>query len=549
MRVVIIGGYGVFGGRLARLLLQRGHEVVVAGRRLEAAREFAQEVGGSAARLDRDDADFARELRALSPEVVVDAAGPFQGYGAEPYRVARAAIAAGADYIDLSDAAEFTSGISGLDAEAQAAGMQVISGASSVPAVSSVIAGDMAADLSRVEVIETAICPGNRAPRGRSVMQAILGQVGAPLRLWRGGVWREMRGWSQTRQVEIAPDMKRPAALIGAPDLTLFPNHFKARSVVFRAGLDLRIMHYGLGVLSWLRAKRLLPPLERYDRPLRWVAERLEPFGRDTGGMICAVMGRGEDGAPLAREWRLTAREGLGPFVPVVPAMVIIEQLARGERRAGARPALEVMTRAELEAALGEVGFSIAAEARPAPVLFEQALGARWGEMPDVWRDMHEVWDMQSARGAAEITGPDGWAGRIIAALFRFPNAGRDTPVCVTMVRRGDTEVWQRDFAGRRFRSYLSPSKPRHVFERFGPFRFELELTGEGAVMGMEVRRGWCLGLPLPRRVLPRSETREYVAQGRFHFDVDLSLPRIGRLVRYQGWLEREGEAAQSPSA
>ncbi|MFV0409911.1 MAG: NAD-dependent epimerase/dehydratase family protein [Paracoccus sp. (in: a-proteobacteria)] len=32
MKVLVIGGYGVFGSRLARLLLRDGHRVTIAGR-------------------------------------------------------------------------------------------------------------------------------------------------------------------------------------------------------------------------------------------------------------------------------------------------------------------------------------------------------------------------------------------------------------------------------------------------------------------------------------------------------------------------------------
>ncbi len=49
---------------------------------------------------------------------------------------------------------------------------------------------------------------------------------------------------------------------------------------------------------------------------------------------------------------------------------------------------------------------------------------------------------------------------------------------------------------------------------------------------------GWLLGIPMPRAFLPRSETREYVADGVFHFDVDLAAPlNGGRIVRYCGAL------------
>ncbi len=52
MRVLIVGGYGVFGGRLARLLLKDGVNVIVAGRDLQKARAVTSRFGGHALRVD-----------------------------------------------------------------------------------------------------------------------------------------------------------------------------------------------------------------------------------------------------------------------------------------------------------------------------------------------------------------------------------------------------------------------------------------------------------------------------------------------------------------
>jgi short subunit dehydrogenase-like uncharacterized protein len=134
MRVVIVGGYGVFGGRLARLLLKDGVDVIVAGRDLQRAREFANRFGGDALKID-----VAGDLTPVAKsgaKVVVDAAGPFQAYSADPYRLARFCVENGISYLDLSDDAAFTAGITQLDAPAAAAGCFVLSGVSSVPAIS-----------------------------------------------------------------------------------------------------------------------------------------------------------------------------------------------------------------------------------------------------------------------------------------------------------------------------------------------------------------------------------------------------------------------------
>ncbi len=285
----------MFGGKLAQALARdKRFDVVVAGRSLAKATAFCTEHGGRALVVDTGSDQLATIIADQSPFVVVDAAGPFQGYRDAPYRIAEAAIACGAHYLDLSDDAGFTAGISTLDATAQDAGVVVLSGVSSVPAMSSAAVEDLTDGMVEIHLIESVILPGNRAPRGMSVIRAILAQVGRPMRLWRGNGFAVVRGWSEGRKEQllidgIAPVQGRRSSLIGAPDLALFPSHYKARSVEFRAGLDLWIMHWGLAAVGFLVRLPLLRSAEPLAGPLKWLADRLEPFGPDRGGCGCGL--------------------------------------------------------------------------------------------------------------------------------------------------------------------------------------------------------------------------------------------------------------------
>ena len=74
--------------------------------------------------------------------------------------------------------------------------------------------------------------------------------------------------------------------------------------------------------------------------------------------------------------------------------------------------------------------------------------------------------------------------------------------------------------------------------ERFGPLSFDIALKAEEGRLTYPVVAGRCAGLPLPRVLLPVSDTAESVdAKGRVTFDVAVSLPWFGRIVRYRGWL------------
>lgn len=518
--------------------------MLVAGRSKAAAQRFCAEHGGIPLQID-----INRELDSiagLAPDAVVDAVGPFQSYGGNPYRVARAALEARGHYLDLSDDARFTAGISELDDLAKSVGRFALSGASSAPALSSAAVEALRAELSGISVIETAILPGSRAPRGRSVMASVLGQAGNPLRVWRGGAWREVSAWSASRPVDLGSGIHRSASFIGAPDLELFPKVFHARSVLFRAGLQPTLMHRGLAALAFMRRLGLLPNLRRLLRPLSKIARWLEPFGSDRGGMVVEVTGRRGSGASFAmHRWTLLAEPGEGPYVPAVPVRAILRNPELVPT--GARPCLAELPLEEFEHAMADIGVQSSRSALPRPPLFQAALGDKWHQLPAEVQQLHSIQDCESFSGRAEVTRGNSPLARMAAALFRFPLAGKDVPLTITKTRTPSGEIWERNFDGRRFRSYLTPAGPDHYRERFLVFNYEQELPVGNGRMELPVRRGWVFGIPLPKRLLAGSDSREYSKDGRFHFDVNLLAPVTGELiVRYRGWLMPDGESLES---
>lgn len=544
LTVLVVGGYGVFGGRLVRLLRHESDiRVLVAGRSLGAARRFCRRHGGKPLRFDRQ-GDLAAQLSVLKPDVIVDAAGPFQAYGRDPYRLARAALAVGAHYLDLADDAAFVAGIEVLDAAAKAANRTVLSGMSSVPAISSAVVERLRRGLGRVEFIETVILPGNRAPRGLSVVRAIADQAGRPLRLWQGGVWRERPGWSGLTRYRLEAAGRqlddRDASFIGAPDLALFPARYGARTVQFRAGLELGLLHHGLALLAWLPRLGLLRSLAPLARPLRGLAALLWPFGQDRGGMEVVVIGENAARRGERRQWTLIVEAGDGPFIPALPAYCWLAHRARGAApRPGARPAVGELSLEQLAQGFRRLRVVSEQAFAPAPALFETALGAQWPTLLAPLRELHGAYRQAVYAGEASVENGRNPLARFARWMMRLPPAAERVPVRVSLAASPTEERWTRHFGASRFRSTLRwhPGSQR-IREHFGPMAFELGLIEQDGALIWPVTRGWLFGIPLPRWLLPISEAREDVDElGRFRFDVRIGLPGLGLVAHYRGWL------------
>jgi saccharopine dehydrogenase-like protein len=349
--VLIVGGSGAFGGRLVDgLIATTGLDVVIGGRNLDRAMVRAASLGSRAraARLDAA-AVTVDELRATRAFVAVDATGPFQGAN---YRLARAVIAAGIHYVDLADDRDFVTGFGALDAEARAAGVVALTGASSTPALSHAVLDRLTHGWLHIDTVEIAISPGNRnSPRGLSVIRAILSYAGRPVRVFADGAWTVQAGWGRPIRRDM-PDLgRRWLSLCETPDLDLVPARFAPReSAIFRAGLELSAMHFGLYVAGLLVRMRLLRSLTPFARLFRWIAERLKGFGSDRGGMVVEATGIDATGNPVRAVWSLTAEAGDGPVIPTLPALTAIRRLADGRlAQAGARPCVGVLDLDEIE--------------------------------------------------------------------------------------------------------------------------------------------------------------------------------------------------------
>jgi hypothetical protein len=354
LRVLIVGASGVFGSRLARLAASEpGIELVLGGRRRPPLDALVAELGtGLVQVIDRDRAS-ASELTEL--DLVIDCAGPFQGSRTQ---LIEHCIAAGVDYVDLADGRKFVRRIRRFDDAAKRAGVRVISGASSIPALSHAVLDELTAGWSRIDSIRVGIFPGNRAPRGRSVVEAILSYTGKPVRVFADGRWTELPGWALCGRVDCGPAGKRWASVCDTPEQDLLVERYRPTgSAEFVAGLELPILHLGLWLLSFPVRWGWIRSLAPAAGVLLWIASRLRRFGSDRGAMLVEARGQDAAGRALTSAWMLDATTNRGPFVPVLAALALIKRARDGRLPPpGAGPCSGILRLDEFQAMFQALG-------------------------------------------------------------------------------------------------------------------------------------------------------------------------------------------------
>lgn len=529
-RILVIGGYGGFGARLSRRLLAAGHEVLVAGRSAGKAAAFCAGLEGAEPVVADRAQGIGMVLARHRPDLVIDAAGPFQ---ASAYTAPEACIAMRTPYLDLADGRAFVGGIGTLDRAAREAGVAIISGASSVPALSGAVARELAAGLERVDQVEVAITASSPATASASVAAAILSYAGRPIRLRRGR--RETRGFGcqDLRRDRFGAAGWRWTGLAEVPDYDCLPPLLPGRpSLTFRAGNDLGFQMLALWLMSWPVRWGWLQSL---DGARQWLLPLQRLTGRaggDRSAMRVTLRGSG-----VERCWTLVAADGDGPEIPTLAAALVAEEILAGRIEPGARDAAGLLTLAQFEPAFAGLSIRHETVETAAPPLYARAMGARFDALPPAVRGMHDFDGDGGAAGEGRVVRGRHPLARLMGRVVRFPPTG-SYPLHVSFAEQRGVETWTRRFGPHGFSSRLS-RRGDGVVERFGPMRFAFALPSDGEGLAM-VLRGWSLfGMPLPLRLAPRITGREWQEGGRFRFLVEIRAPLIGEVVRYCGWLER----------
>jgi saccharopine dehydrogenase-like NADP-dependent oxidoreductase len=356
--VMVLGGYGFFGQRICASLARNPDiHLLVAGRDSRRAEQFAKTVGlgvDQAVTLDAASPQFPARLQELSVQTLIHTAGPFQQ---QSYTVARAAIDAGSNYIDLADGRLFVAGIGVLDTAAKERNVSVISGASSVPAPSSAVVDRYAAEFQRLDSIQLGIASGARSP-GLATVRGIFGYCGKPFARWSQGQWVDAYGWlNLTRHRFPLPVGSRWLGSCDIPDLALFPARYPSvQTVSFQAGFASDTGHLLLWALAGLVKAGVLHSLSPFALSLNRISRRIERWVSDKGAMFVQLDGTGLDGKPLTKLWNLLALQNHGPHIPCGAAIALTRKLVRGELLPkGAMPCLGLLSIEEYLAPLRDL--------------------------------------------------------------------------------------------------------------------------------------------------------------------------------------------------
>lgn len=178
--------------------------------------------------------------------------------------------------------------------------------------------------------------------------------VGKPLKLIPGES-KNIYGW-QGLYRQTYPELgNRWMANCDIPDLDLFPTYYGIKHIQFSAGLESNVLHLILWVLSWMIRSKLPINLEKHAQILLKISNFFDRFGSYDGGMHMILSEKDKKGNPKTIKWFIIAKNNEGPFIPVIPAIILTKKLIQNELNLrGAFPCMNLIS---LEEYLSDVGF------------------------------------------------------------------------------------------------------------------------------------------------------------------------------------------------
>lgn len=555
MKIIILGGYGIFGGRLCQLLATDTRlTLFVAGRSYRSAEAFCKSLppGASRAPLSFDrDKDIGSQISHIGPDLIIDASGPFQHYGSNPYRLVETCIANGINYMDFADGSDFVKGISQFDAEAKKKNVFVLSGVSSFPVLTAAVVRRLSLGLQKITSIKGGIAPSPYAGVGLNVIRAISAYAGKPVKLTRNGQRTVGYALTEGMHYTISPPGYLPLnntyfSLVDVPDLQVLPELWpKVQNIWMGAGPVPKFLHRMLNGLSWLVRLRILPSLFPFATLFFHAINTLR-WGEHRGGMFVEVEGHQPDGKTISRSWHMLAEGDDGPFIPCMALEAVIMRALNGNTpNTGARPASNDLELDDYELLFERrsifTGQREEESMSSSRSIFRSVLGDAFSKLPEAIQKMHDAEGSPRMSGLATIQRGKGFFANLIATVFRFPVEGKNVAIDVLIEKSVQCETWNRKFAGRTFSSVISRGHGKAdklISERFGPFEFAIALVVDDKLLRFIVR-GWKFcGISLPAAWAPGGNSYEFSENGQFGFNVEISHPLFGLIVKYTGTLK-----------
>lgn len=169
--------------------------------------------------------------------------------------------------------------------------------------------------------------------------------------------------------------------------------------------------------------------------------------------------------------------------------------------------------------------------------LYETVLGGQYTQLAPAVQKFHRMTGRMTLHGEVATEPPASRMARWLAWCIRTPRTPTRGPIHFTLNATATEETWTRRFPHHTMCSTLSLHQGR-IMERLGAVRLFFALEAEGGALQMRLEGLRFLGIPCPAWLRPTVLAEETGDGDRFHFNVRASVPLLGVVAAYRGYLD-----------
>lgn len=172
---------------------------------------------------------------------------------------------------------------------------------------------------------------------------------------------------------------------------------------------------------------------------------------------------------------------------------------------------------------------------------YERAMGDTFNRLSPAVRRFHRLAGLHRLHGWAATDAPSGLCARLLSMCLGTPLQSKSGAIQFELHAGPTSETWTRHFPDRTMRSELRLTAPQ-VVEQLGFCRLTFELGEQEGRLEMQLVKLHFLGAPCPRWLLPTIVAQESGEGDRLLFRARASLPAVGTVASYTGYLVISGE-------
>jgi Domain of unknown function (DUF4166) len=166
------------------------------------------------------------------------------------------------------------------------------------------------------------------------------------------------------------------------------------------------------------------------------------------------------------------------------------------------------------------------------PSMYRSVMEDSFNRLATPVQQFHSCAGRHEFHGEVKVAEPASILAKLLAIFLGAPLKA----IRIELLAAPATETWTRFFPGKTMRSTLTKSGNR-VTERLGASRLTFTLIEVAGALEMRLEKLYFLGIPCPSWLAPTLTARESGGVNTLDFHIQASVPVIGIVASYTGYL------------